>query len=138
VQEYFQGCSDDAVNSIVGGFFFLRYVNPAIVTLTPDIVPHAEMSPGHKHALVMVRLHVLRRRGSDVRRRAGQLGKVIQNLSNGLLFGDKEQFMTVLNPYMEAELPRVRQLFASLVDVEDLPEHYRVRRSCLLCSRVCR
>lgn len=54
------------------------------------------------------------------------MGKVLQNLSNGVLFGDKEQYTTVLNPFLQQHTETMLQFFDALVAVEDLAEHYAV------------
>lgn len=32
IQEKFPDASDEHINSMIGGFFFLRYINPTIAT----------------------------------------------------------------------------------------------------------
>lgn len=60
--------------------------------------------------------------GKVQRRNLTLIAKVVQNLSNGMLFGAKERFMTPLNSFLEKSWARVDAFFASLCNVEDLNE----------------
>jgi len=43
------------------------------------------------------------------------VSKMIQQLANGKLFGDKEEFMTILNPFLEQTATPLREFFEELV-----------------------
>jgi hypothetical protein len=43
------------------------------------------------------------------------VSKMIQQLANGKLFGDKEEFMTILNPFLEQTATPLREFFDELV-----------------------
>ena len=88
------------VNSIVGGFIFLRYINPAIVTPDGLNLIQTRLKPAQRRSLVLV-------------------AKVVQNLSNGLLFGEKEAFMKPCNAFLEASHARMGAWFGRLTDVDD-------------------
>lgn len=49
-----------------------------------------------------------------------QIAKLIQNLSNGVLFGDKEQFMKVCNAWVEARRDPLQEFFDRLVEINNL------------------
>lgn len=74
----------------VGGFMFLRFICPALVS---------QDSFG-----------LIRSFPADVRRGLVLVAKTLQNLANMILFGSKEEFMTPLNPFIEANMPVVRAL----------------------------
>jgi len=91
--------------AIMGGFFFLRFVTPMVVT--PD---------GNNVTGMKV--------GKMQRRNLTLIAKVLQNLSNGILFGNtgsgKEAFFKSLNPFIEEKFAVMDRIFDSLRDVEDL------------------
>jgi len=84
----------DSLAPLVGGFIMLRFFSPAIVTpeysklLSSDIVP----SKRGKRNLVL-------------------LAKVLQNASNGVLFGGKEDFMTCMNSFIIANKTKMSNYF---------------------------
>jgi hypothetical protein len=108
------------VGSLMGGYIYLRFFNPVIVT--PDALNFiSKPSRVMRRNLILVRtvcttsvscsvsshfnarlcmLAEVRNKVWLVCARAFllhiQVAKVLQTLSNGLLFGDKEQFMKVL------------------------------------------
>ena len=92
-------------NIAVGGFIFLRFINPAIVA--PD-----------SHNLV--KTTVL---SKELRRGLILISKVIQNLANNLLFGTKESFMIGMNELLNVNMGRVnnflREISHSSVDAVD-------------------
>lgn len=94
-------------HTFVGGFLFLRFICPAIVApevynLCPHVPPMA------------------------VRRGLILISKAIQNLSNGVQFGSKEEYMTPMNPFIVENIHRIRDFLLSLaqaVDVKDGESH---------------
>lgn len=78
----------DAITSVVGGYFFLRFLCPAL--LAPEgfaLVDDGILTQPAKRALVLV-------------------SKVLQQLANGLSFGMKETYMIPFNPFLaENEAP---------------------------------
>jgi hypothetical protein len=70
------------LGSLIGGYIYLRFFNPVIVT--PDALNITTIKPNRFQ-----------------RRNLILIAKVLQNLSNGLLFGDKEVYMKVLNRYIQ-------------------------------------
>ena len=97
--------------SMIGGFFLLRYVNPAVVS------PQAFM-------LVNEKLSNYTRRNLTV------LAKVMQNLANNVTFGGvKEYFMEPLNKVLSRNRDRVNRFLEELTNVAELEEHLNVRIS---------
>ena len=79
----------------MGGFFFLRFINPIVVT--PD---------GHNVTS--------KKFGKVPRRNLTLIAKVLQNLSNGVAFGAKEAFFTPLNSFLENNAARLEAFFTKL------------------------
>lgn len=91
--------TDFAICSLIGGFFFLRFINPAIVT------PQAYMlvdGPPAKHP----------------RRTLVLIAKMLQNLANKPSYA-KEQYMMSLNPFIEQNKTRINEFLHNLCDVGD-------------------
>ncbi|KAK0562440.1 RasGAP protein [Tilletia horrida] len=91
--------NDFAICSLIGGFFFLRFINPAIVT------PQAYMlvdGPPAKHP----------------RRTLTLIAKMLQNLANKPSYA-KEQYMMSLNPFVENNKTRINIFLNALGDVGD-------------------
>ncbi|GAM26558.1 hypothetical protein SAMD00019534_097330 [Acytostelium subglobosum LB1] len=84
----------ESLAPLVGGFLMLRFFCPAIVTpeysklIAPEIVP----SRRAKRNLVL-------------------LAKVLQNTSNGIEFGVKEDFMTCMNGFIVENRTKLTQYF---------------------------
>ncbi len=94
--------TDFAICSLIGGFFFLRFINPAIVT------PQAYMlvdGPPAKHP----------------RRTLTLIAKMLQNLANKPSYA-KEQYMMSLNPFVENNKARINSFLNALCDVGDFYE----------------
>ncbi|KAG8870177.1 Ras GTPase activating protein ira2 [Serendipita sp. 405] len=81
----------------VGGFLFLRFICPAIVS--PETVD-LPTDPSVRRGLLFIT-------------------KIVQNLANNVLFG-KEQFMVVLNPFLEDNILSVTHFLSEVVT---LPEY---------------
>lgn len=92
-------------HSIVGGYFFLRFLNPMVVT--PD---------GSKITAVA-------KVGKNARKNLTLIAKVLQNMSNGIPFGGiKEGFMAPLNSYLNEKRPMFEAIISSLIAVDDLDD----------------
>ncbi|KAG4305805.1 hypothetical protein PORY_000715 [Pneumocystis oryctolagi] len=94
--------SDYSICSLIGGFFFLRFINPAIVT------PHAYMlidgSPGEY-----------------LRRTLTLIAKMLQNLANKPSYS-KEPYMTSLSSFIDSNKLRVNKFLNDLCEVGDFYE----------------
>lgn len=91
--------TDYAICSLIGGFFFLRFINPAIVT--PQAYMLVEGVPA-KHP----------------RRTLTLIAKMLQNLANKPSYA-KEIYMITLNPFVENNKARINQFLNSLCEVGD-------------------
>jgi len=96
------------VCGFVGGFFMLRFINPAIAT------PNA-------HMLVEPKLDAVGRRNVTI------IAKILQNLSNNVAFGGvKEAYMEVLNPLMYNSWTMLNAFLDNLTKVQDLEQRLAV------------
>jgi len=96
------------VCGFVGGFFMLRFINPAIAT------PNA-------HMLVEQKLSAQGRRNVTI------IAKILQNLSNNVAFGGvKEAYMECLNPLMYNSWTMLNAFLDNLTKVEDLEQRLAV------------
>ncbi|GAM28582.1 hypothetical protein SAMD00019534_117580 [Acytostelium subglobosum LB1] len=95
----------DNKHSSVGGFIFLRFLCPAIIApFTAGLVDET-LGPEATRALVLI-------------------GKVLQNLANGIEFGQKESFMIPVNRFIIGNLGRINEYFDRLTDVPDYKGDY--------------
>lgn len=91
--------------TMIGGFFILRFVNPAIIT--PAAYMILDQTPG-----------------TTARRNLTVLAKIQQNLSNCARFSDvKEPYMTPLNYIFDRHSDRFLRFLDSLTEVDDLDHH---------------
>ncbi|KAJ1978387.1 RasGAP protein [Dimargaris cristalligena] len=90
------------ISSLIGGFFFLRFLNPAIVT------PHAYML-------------VEESPNKNPRRTLTLVAKLLQNLANKASFS-KEPYMMMLNPFIDRNNDRINRFFNDLCEVGDFYE----------------
>ncbi|TIC12635.1 Rho GTPase activation protein [Wallemia mellicola] len=91
--------TDYAICSLIGGFFFLRFINPAIVT--PQAYMLVDGIPA-KHP----------------RRTLTLVAKMLQNLANKPSYA-KEAYMMQLNPFVENNKARINQFLNNLCEVGD-------------------
>lgn len=94
-------------HSAVGSFVFLRFFCPAIVA--PEVVD-LDIAPDTR----------------ETRRALLLITKVIQNLANNVLFGNKEAHMKVLNPFLSEN---IRQVTKFLADVALRPRSFEVAQA---------
>jgi len=91
--------------SCVGGFIFLRYLCPALVT--PEqfgIVPDGSIGK-NRRVLVLI-------------------SKILQNIANKIVSSDKEPYMQAMNTFVREYTPIIMNFFASLckINVADIPK----------------
>ncbi|KAH8923610.1 Rho GTPase activation protein [Atractiella rhizophila] len=96
--------ADYAICSLIGGFFFLRFINPAIVT------PQAYML-----------IDNLPTTAKHPRRTLTLIAKMLQNLANKPSYA-KEAYMMSLNPFVENNKARINAFLNSLCEVGDFYE----------------
>jgi GTPase-activator protein for Ras-like GTPase/SH3 domain/Variant SH3 domain len=95
----------DSVPAVIGGFFFLRFICPAIITPVEFGVWSDPLPPETKRPLVLI-------------------SKTLQCLSNGVLFGAKESYMEPLNPFISEHQEQVREFFVALASPPPSPDGY--------------
>lgn len=103
-QRKYPEANDFAICSLIGGFFFLRFINPAIVT------PQAYML-----------IEDLPTSAKHPRRTLTLIAKMLQNLANKPSYA-KEAYMANLNPFVESNKARINQFLNALCDVGDFYE----------------
>jgi len=106
-EEVYRELSDREKNLLIGSFFFLRYITPAIISpevygILDDV--QISLSDSHRRTLVLI-------------------AKVLQNLANDHIFNGKEAFMESMNLFLKESAPSLTNFFLSLVDVAD-PKEY--------------
>jgi len=106
-REKFADADRYQIGSLIGGYIYLRFFNPVIVT--PDALNFIQVKPSR----IMRRNLIL-------------IAKVLQNLSNGLEFGDKEQYMRIANPFIQARKDQIQAYFEKLADVDDLEDSWEI------------
>ncbi|KAI9495054.1 Rho GTPase activation protein [Zychaea mexicana] len=94
--------SEYAISSLIGGFFFLRFVNPAIVT--PQAYMLVDGNPSN-HARTTLTL----------------IAKMLQNLANKPTYA-KEAYMIPTNPFVENNKARINKFLNDLCEVGDFYE----------------
>ncbi|KAJ1765288.1 RasGAP protein, partial [Coemansia sp. RSA 1843] len=90
---------DSAVCSLIGGFFFLRYINPAIVTPQAHMLIENAPTAHPRRVLTLV-------------------AKLIQNLANKPTYA-KEKYMESLAPFVESNRARINRFLNDLCEVSD-------------------
>ncbi|ORY02401.1 putative ras GTPase-activating protein sar1 [Basidiobolus meristosporus CBS 931.73] len=94
--------TDLSICSLIGGFFFLRFLNPAIVT--PQAYMLIEKNPS-KHP----------------RRTLTLIAKLLQNLANKPSYA-KEAYMMTLNSFVDENKTRINHFLNDLCEVGDFYE----------------
>ena len=97
VRERFPDATREQTCSLIGGFFLLRFVNPAVVTPQAFMMVESKLSPSTRRNLTL-------------------LAKVLQNLANNVRFGGlKEAFMQPLNGFLDRAAPKMNSFLEELV-----------------------
>lgn len=91
------------IGSLIGGYICLRFFNPVIVT--PDALNFIQTKPKR----IMRRNLIL-------------VAKMLQNLSNGVFFKDKEVYMLPLNKFIKNQREKLADYFDRLVDIDELDD----------------
>ncbi|KAK9469948.1 Rho GTPase activation protein [Lipomyces arxii] len=99
----YPGIDEATVGTLIGAFFFLRYVNPAIVT------PHSYMLVDSLPA-------------DCPRRTLTLLAKMLQSLANKPLYA-KEPYMVSLAEFVDHNKTRINTFLSELCDVPDFYEY---------------
>ncbi|KAJ2897668.1 GTPase-activating protein [Zalerion maritima] len=94
--------NDQAICTLIGGFFFLRFINPAIVT--PKSYMLIDGTPADRP-----------------RRTLTLIAKMLQNLANKPSYS-KEPYMAKLQPFIQLNKDRVNKFMLDLCEVQDFYE----------------
>lgn len=94
--------NDQVVCTLIGGFFFLRFINPAIVT--PKSYMLIDGQPAERP-----------------RRTLTYIAKMLQNLANKPSYA-KEPYMAKLQPFVQLNKDRVNKFMLDLCEVQDFYE----------------
>ncbi|KAI1131419.1 GTPase [Nemania abortiva] len=98
--------NDQVICTLIGGFFFLRFINPAIVT--PKSYMLIDGMPAERP-----------------RRTLTLIAKMIQNLANKPSYA-KEPYMAKLSPFIQQNKDRVNKFMLDLCEVTDFYESLEV------------
>eukprot|EP01105_Mastigella_eilhardi_P008040 TRINITY_DN1984_c0_g1_i2.p1 TRINITY_DN1984_c0_g1~~TRINITY_DN1984_c0_g1_i2.p1 ORF type:complete len:863 (+),score=245.36 TRINITY_DN1984_c0_g1_i2:1382-3970(+) len=114
VARYFYECARryfPELNSLpfVGAFVLLRFVNPAVTS--PEL--YGLLGPSSSSAPSAVKQRTL---SPTVYRNLVLVAKVMQNISNGVMFNTKEAYMTKVNAYVERNIPRLWGFLSEVIN----------------------
>jgi len=129
----FPDASPFAVGSLIGSFFMLRFINPAVVTPSAYMLVEQQLSPNARKTTTLVppffslslsqpfivyfdALHSYP---------FTKIAKMLQNLTNKPNYA-KEQFMIPLNAFVEENKERMTKFFNDLCEVDDFHEQLEV------------
>ncbi|OJD37110.1 gtpase-activator protein for ras-like gtpase containing protein [Diplodia corticola] len=94
--------SDHTICTLIGGFFFLRFINPAIVTPRSYMLIDATPAENPKRTLTYI-------------------AKMLQNLANKPSYA-KEPYMVKLAPFLQQNKERINKFMLDLCEVQDFYE----------------
>ncbi|ODV92894.1 hypothetical protein CANCADRAFT_15563, partial [Tortispora caseinolytica NRRL Y-17796] len=100
----FSNASEEQISSLIGGFFFLRFINPAIVT--PEAYDIFEIPPTPKG-----------------RKQLTLIAKIMQMLVNQSM-SHKEEYMAVFTTFINENKPRLGKFLRDVCDVPDFNEEF--------------
>ena len=93
---------DQTICTLIGGFFFLRFINPAIVTPRSYMLIDATPADHPRRTLTLI-------------------AKMLQNLANKPTYA-KEPYMAKLQPFIHQNKERVNKFMLDLCEVQDFYE----------------
>jgi Ras GTPase-activating-like protein IQGAP2/3 len=103
-ENIFPNCQEQDKISLLGGLIFVRWVMPVIVTPEMTKMVEGEVEPRIRRHLIMVT-------------------KVIHNLVNGNKFEDKQEYMPLINDFLQENKQRVKEFLWNVTEVEELDQH---------------
>jgi Ras GTPase-activating-like protein IQGAP2/3 len=106
---------DQTICTLIGGFFFLRFINPAIVTPRSYMLIDATPAENPKRTLTYI-------------------AKVLQNLANKPSYA-KEPFMVKLQPFISQNKDRINKFLLDLCEVQDFYESLEMDNYVALSKR---
>ncbi|KAI0441250.1 GTPase [Xylaria telfairii] len=107
--------NDQIICTLIGGFFFLRFINPAIVT--PKSYMLIDGIPAERP-----------------RRTLTLIAKMLQNLANKPSYA-KEPYMAKLSPFIQQNKDRVNKFMLDLCEVQDFYESLEVDQYVALTNK---
>ena len=93
---------DQTICTLIGGFFFLRFINPAIVTPRSYMLVDGTPTEHPRRTLTLI-------------------AKMLQNLANKPSYA-KEPYMAKLQPFVQKNKERVNKFMLELCEVQDFYE----------------
>ncbi|EEH37481.2 GTPase-activating protein [Paracoccidioides lutzii Pb01] len=106
---------DQTICTLIGGFFFLRFINPAIVTPRSYMLIEATPSDKPRRTLTLI-------------------AKMLQNLANKPTYA-KEPYMAKLQPFIHENKERVNKFLLDLCEVQDFYESLELDNYVALSKR---
>ncbi|KAJ5683392.1 hypothetical protein N7462_006557 [Penicillium macrosclerotiorum] len=106
---------DQTICTLIGGFFFLRFINPAIVTPRSYMLIDATPTDKPRRTLTLI-------------------AKMLQNLANKPSYA-KEPYMASLQPFIEQNKERVNKFLLDLCEVQDFYESLEMDNYVALSKR---
>lgn len=106
---------DEAICTLIGGFFFLRFINPAIVTPKSYMLIERVPEERPKRTLTYV-------------------AKMLQNLANKPTYA-KEPYMAKLQPFIQRNKDRCNKFMLDLCEVQDFYESLEMDNYVALSKR---
>ncbi|KAI3317302.1 GTPase [Xylariaceae sp. AK1471] len=94
--------NDQVICTLIGGFFFLRFINPAIVTPKSYMLIDGVPAENPRRTLTLI-------------------AKMLQNLANKPSYA-KEPYMSKLSPFIQQNKDRVNKFMLDLCEVQDFYE----------------
>ncbi|KAF2115211.1 Rho GTPase activation protein [Lophiotrema nucula] len=106
---------DQTICTLIGGFFFLRFINPAIVTPRSYMLIDATPAENPKRTLTYI-------------------AKMLQNLANKPSYA-KEPYMAKLQPFIQQNKERINKFLLDLCEVQDFYESLELDNYVALSKR---
>jgi len=106
---------DQTICTLIGGFFFLRFINPAIVTPRSYMLIDATPAENPKRTLTYI-------------------AKMLQNLANKPSYA-KEPYMAKLQPFIQLNKDRINKFLLDLCEVQDFYESLEMDNYVALSKR---
>lgn len=107
--------SEQTICTLIGGFFFLRFINPAIVTPRSYMLIEQIPAENPKRTLTYV-------------------AKMLQNLANKPSYA-KEPYMAKLQPFIQENKERINKFMLDLCEVQDFYESLEMDNYVALSKR---
>lgn len=106
---------DQTICTLIGGFFFLRFINPAIVTPRSYMLIDGTPAENPRRTLTLI-------------------AKMLQNLANKPSYA-KEPYMAKLQPFIHQNKERVNKFMLDLCEVQDFYESLEMDNYIALSKR---